>query len=188
MLVDSSQACLARVPCRDTMRIDMNASRTVFLLCVLLAAFQTVYYYDQTPPVMASHFDGQGHPNGSMTKSGFFGLHLGIVALMTLVFLVLPAILPHIPIALINLPRKDYWLAPERKDATLQRMSGQLTWFGCATLVFLIGVMELVIRANLPGANGTLPSDILWGMLVVFLAFTAVWTVTLVVRHFRVPG
>lgn len=166
---------------------SMKSSRVVFLLLILVAVFQVFLYRDQLPERVASHFDGQGNPNGFMPRQGLLAFHLGLVAFLAAIFLFLPAVLLRIPNALINLPRKDYWLAPERREATLRRMGADMTWFGVATLAFLLVVEQLVFQANVPGGTGKLPSVPFWIALGSYLLFTTVWMVPLLLRYLRVP-
>jgi hypothetical protein len=53
------------------------------------------------------------------------------------------------PVSVINLPHKEFWLSPEWRDDTLSYIRVWSAWIGCALLAFLLFVMELVLRANL---------------------------------------
>lgn len=165
----------------------MKFPRLLLLSLVLVAAGQVVLRYDAVPERLASHFDGRGNPNGFLSRPMFFALHLGLVGVMALIFLGLPRLLPRIPHGLINLPRKDYWLAPERSAATLEDMSRKLAWFGCASIAFLIYIEELVIQANLPGAEGRVEPVWLWGGLAAYLVFLVLWLVPLLLHYCRAP-
>jgi len=57
--------------------------------------------------------------------------------------------LRRVPVSLINLPNKDYWLAPERKQESLRSLERDLEWMGVLTVGFLTLVMHFAIRANL---------------------------------------
>jgi heme A synthase len=85
---------------------------------------------------------------------------------------------------MINVPNKEFWLAPERREQTVAFFEVQFAWFGCAFLAFLLVVNELVFAANqtsprkLNGAGFSVA-------LVAFLAFVGIWTVRLVVYFLR---
>lgn len=166
----------------------MKAARAVCVLIVLVAVVQVVHYRSLLPGRMASHFDGTGRANGFMFRDDFLATELGLFAFMSLIFVVLPGFLRRIPNSLINLPRKDYWLAPERREATLRDMARQLTWFGAATLLFLLLVMEAVMRANLPGGGGQLSAPFFYTSLGIYLSFVAFWTIPLLWKHSRLPA
>jgi hypothetical protein len=76
---------------------------------------------------------------------------------VTVCFAILPQRIQMLPPDKINLPNKSYWLAPERREATMASVVSAITWFGCAVLVFLIAVTWLVIRVNL-GLESGLPA------------------------------
>src|SRR2546425_908938 len=98
------------------------------LVYVLLAAIGLLYFsflYPQLPDPMASHFNASGAATAWMPKSGFFML----IAVVTLaasvpVFLV-PMSMAKLPNDKINLPNKEYWLAPERRIETMQYLGSQ---------------------------------------------------------------
>jgi hypothetical protein len=88
------------------------------------------------------------------------------------------------PAAAINLPNKDFWLSPERREETFYFLRTQMAWFGCALLAFLLYVMELVFRANLrtpPRLNNAafVPA------LLAFIAFSTIWTMRFVFHFYR---
>ena len=161
----------------------MNISRIVFLSLLLASGAQVLWHQSELPERLASHFDGAGNPNGFMPKTTFFELQLAVLGILTAVFILLPALLTRLPNALINLPNKDYWLAPERREATLRDLASHLAWFGTATLAFLAVVMELVFRANLPGGTGRLDPRAMWVLLGVYAVFLIGWLVRMLLRY-----
>jgi uncharacterized membrane protein len=154
--------------------------RIVFLL-IAFAVVQSGYYYPQLPETVATHFNSAGEPNGWASKTSFFLLYIGMLAIVAGVFLVLPARLASIPLWMVNLPNKKYWLAPARSKESIEIIRREMLVLGCATLIFLICIIQLVIEANV---NGTfrLSSSTVWILLSVFLAFTVVWTFRFVSR------
>jgi len=156
-----------------------------FVLIALLGvvAFQIAHYAPLLPDTVASHFGPGGVPDGWSSKSSFLTLYVIILVITVGPFLGLPFLLRRLPNDLINLPKKDYWLAPERRDETLRTISTNLLWLGNATLMFLSHVMGVTLAANLtpePHLGGT----VLWA-LGIYLAFVLVWTVTFVRRFYR---
>jgi len=147
--------------------IGNRVPRLVLLALLAACAIQAVYYYPQLPPNLASHFDAAGHANGWSSKAGFFVLQALILLVLAGAFAVLPARLHRFPNRLINLPHKDYWLAPERREATLGAVADAMTWFGCAALLLMLAVMHLVIRFNLE-RQAAFPSAPTWALLAGF--------------------
>jgi uncharacterized membrane protein len=152
-------------------------ARFAFATLLGLIVLQALIYYPQLPAQVASHFDAAGRPNAWSPKSAYFALHTFIVLVVTICFAALPAWLERAPARLINLPNKDYWLAPERRAATMARIASALTWFGCAGLIFVLVITSLVIDFNLGRANA-LPAVPVFAVL----GGIAICTVLLVLR------
>lgn len=104
----------------------MRTSRLAILLLLVLAFLQYAYFAPLLPERVASHFDAAGQADGWSSKTAFFVFNLAFVAGMALLFLGLTAWQGRIPSAWINLPHKDYWLAPERRAATLETIQRQV--------------------------------------------------------------
>jgi uncharacterized membrane protein len=140
--------------------------------------------FDALPEVMASHFDAAGQPNGFQDKQSFAAVSLALSAGNLMLFGALPWLLRKLPVSLINLPHREFWLAPGRRQGALARLDVYMDWFACATTALLAAVFELVLRANL--ARAPLASAATWLLLTSYLVFTLVWLVSLW-RAFRLP-
>jgi uncharacterized membrane protein len=157
---------------------------SAFFVLAMLAAAQYFYYAPRLPEVLGSHFADNGAVNGWQTKAAFFGMELAVVILAAVVGFAIPRILGAMPVSLINLPNKEFWLSPERREETFGYLQMHMAWFGCALLAFLLFVMELVFRANLQ-TPVRMNSAALALALVAFLVFSGVSTISLVVRFAR---
>jgi hypothetical protein len=91
-----------------------------------------------------------------------------------------------VPVSLINLPNKDYWLAPERKEESLRFLEREMEWIGVMTVGFIALVLHLAIRANL-NPEHRLENGAFVTLLVVFLVATSWWVVRLY-RRFPNPS
>ena len=108
---------------------------------------------------------------------------LGIAAVAFLA----PKLVAMLPPAMINLPNKDYWLAPERRAETVQYLEAAFAWFGCALYLVLFFALNYAVGANLhrdrhPDSSG------IWIPLVAFVSFTLVWSTRLALRFTRMPN
>jgi uncharacterized membrane protein len=157
---------------------------SIFVALILYGVMQGRYYASKLPDVLATHFGGRGLPNGWQTHSAFLVTELFVVALATLVGFGVPALMGVIPVSLMNVPNKEYWFAPERRESTLAYFRMSFAWFGCALLAFLIFVNELVFRANLQTPR-LLNTTAFVTALFAFLGFTAIWTIRLIQRFAR---
>ena len=113
--------------------------------------------WPQLPELVATHFDGAGVPNGWSSKASFTGLSLAILALLNLVYVVLP-----------------HWIARTNPD-----LRGRLLWFGVMALGFMLVISALVVRAN-QGGEAHLPGEIVWPLLGAYGAFVVGWVVAAV--------
>ncbi len=139
------------------------------------------------PDVVASHFGGSGAPNGAMPRTTYVGFMLVLIV-------GLPALLVFVtwftvgkPGARINLPNREYWLAPERRAGTVARLRAAMLQFGALLLAFLCYGHWLVVRANLSQPVRLAHSWFVGG-LVVFLVLVLSWSVALVRRFRRVAS
>ncbi|MFQ5990318.1 MAG: DUF1648 domain-containing protein [Candidatus Methylomirabilales bacterium] len=162
----------------------MKAQQWLFVLLLLAAALQSMYYYPRLPETVASHFDGAGNPNGWSSKPAFFGMYIGMLTLTTCIFAILPASVTRLPASLISLPKKDYWLAPERRGHTETFIRRQMLWFGIVTLIFNICTIQLAIRANLLDIHH-FSSGSMWTLLGGYCMFTLVWLVHFISKFRR---
>src|SRR5687767_14137463 len=140
---------------------------TLVLMLVGVAA-HVIYYYPRLPDTVASHFGGSGRPDGWSSKETYGVNIIAIAGVLALMFLGIGPFIRRLPNDVINFPNRDYWLAPERRDASLAALARMLHGIGIATLALLIGVNQLVFNANLnPPAN--LGADA-WALMGAYLA------------------
>ena len=164
-------------------------SRLPKLLFVTLAVFAAAYFYsvyDTLPEVVASHFDANGNPNGWSSKQAFLVFFIGVSVIPAVLVFVVPAIIKALPVDLINLPNKRYWLNPERADKTLDFLTSRFAWFGCAVYGLMLYVFDYAVRTNLHPDHRPDPKS-MWIGLIVFAAFAAVWSVLFALRFARTP-
>jgi hypothetical protein len=82
---------------------------------------------------------------------------------------------------LINIPRRHYWLAPERRDATVAVIRGRLVWLLCLETIFFGGLHALVVAANQTHPP-RLPMGGLLALIIVFFLGLMIWIVTFLTR------
>jgi len=152
------------------------------LLLVVLAAF--VWRTSQAlPPIVASHFSASGAANGFMPRGIYTVLVIALVIGAPLLLALVPAAAAGKGARSLNIPNRDYWLAPERRDATIAFIRLHGWWFAAAVAFFLTYVHWLVVRANALRPPVLSTAGMVSGLVVFFLAL-AVWLVVLF-RRFR---
>ncbi len=161
----------------------MRNPRFWLILGALACAVHLWINYPALPERVASHFGSNGHADGWMSKSSIAAFQLGMTGFMAVLFLGISKLIQVLPTDMINLPNRDYWLAPARRAATIEALGADMARFGTAMMVFLLGVQEATFRANI---NHTYQLGSLFFLcLFGFLGFTAVWLIGLF-RRYRV--
>lgn len=167
--------------------MDSRLPKLIFVLLALYAAVHFASVYPELPGVVASHFDGRGRPNGWQTKQAFFEVLVIVSVLVAVIGFAIPKIISVLPPQLINLPNKNYWLAPEHVEETMAFLNSHCAWFGCALLLFNILVFDYAIQINLHPENPPSP-DRFWYLLAGFLVFVIVSTVRILAKFLRPPN
>jgi hypothetical protein len=133
---------------------------------------------------MASHFGPSGAPDAFMSRDGFVTVMALVCVLPVLLGTALPALIRKMPNAVINMPNKDYWLSPERRERSLSRLSLWLKWLAVPIAALLVLVVDLTLRANL--ARTGLDMTVFGAGFVAYLGGTAILLIEMY-REFRVP-
>jgi uncharacterized membrane protein len=120
-----------------------------FLGAAVLCVAQALYFAPLLPDQVASHFGPGGAANGWMSSGLFIKLNLGVVVFLTIALFSASSKMRRIDAAELKLPNKDYWTAPERRQETVEFLSGYFLWFGTATLLLMLDVFHQVFRYNL---------------------------------------
>jgi len=163
----------------DDPRIPRFLYALLFLACLLMMAD----YYPQMPQRMASHFAADGRVNGWQSRDAFFVLMLLVTSTSAIVGFLAPRQIAARSNARINLPHRDYWLAPERREQTMRFISTTMAWFACGILFVLISGTFLALQANLAPEhrfNSEAMLVVLGGFLIGMLGL-----LVRLVRHFR---
>jgi hypothetical protein len=112
--------------------------------------------------------------------------YVGLIGIMSLTFLGSIALMKRVPHSMINLPKKEYWLAPERKDETMRYLSETMLRLHNITITFLIATMHMTIKYNTSGQK--IDPELFGILFVAFIGYTVLWSVWLIVRFMRIPA
>jgi hypothetical protein len=134
---------------------------------------------------MAAHFNVQGSPDRFVPRAEFFRFQYQTLLTVVLVSLPFQFLFQFLSPDRINMPHREYWLAPGRRAGTLERLNS----FGAVLFgVILVGLQagfELSFRANLQTPivfNAPLMLAVMAACLVAVLLMLA-W----LVLSFRLP-
>lgn len=159
----------------DPMKADSGSRlpRSIFVAIVLAAIAQCIFSFPQLPERVASHFAASGAPNGWMTKQAFFIIYAVMIALAAVIEIYPARSIGGRSSARINLPNKEYWLAPERRAETMAYFERFFAWYGCAFLLVMVLIMGLAIETNLDPPPH-LPAGPTLAIIAGFVAFNIV--------------
>jgi len=153
---------------------------------VVAAAIFVVITSRALPAKVASHFGRDGAANGYMWRHTYVYFMLAFVVLLPLFFSFVANAVAHVPVAMINIPNRDYWLAPERRGLVVDSLRRQMQIFSAMLVVFLCFVHWEVVRANQSMPPMLDNRRFMLGMGL-FMATLIVWIVSLR-RQFRLPA
>ncbi len=159
----------------------------LFYACVAAAAAFVWLTGRALPAVVASHFAASGAANGFMPRDLYLPLMLALVIVTPVLLVLLPQRMFDNPALRINVPYRDYWLAPERRPATIAFLRRQSRRFGALLTVFLCYAHWLVVRAN-----ALHPPELssVWfnAGLAIFLLATLAWVIAMLKRFRDLPA
>lgn len=137
------------------------------------------------PPEVASHFGLRHAANAWMPRGVYLafmlGFGLGIPAIVAAAIAFLPRVRPD----MVNIPNREYWLGPARRQETIDALSARGAWFGCFVTAFIAGVHYVVLEANRV-TPARLPVELFVTLIAIFVAVLAIWIVSFYSR-FRAP-
>ena len=159
----------------------VSASGAVYALSVLWSATQL------PASGVPLHFgaDGSADRFGSRAEALTASIVFGAVMLAITAAVVLLS--RHAPLDLINVPHKNYWIAPERIQAFRRMLAWDIALFMSVTITLLsiipIGTV-LALRADPVGFSAVT----MWLLLGLYLLGVALWAIWLARYRYRPPA
>lgn len=126
----------------------LRFGRPAFWVLLAAMALTFVTTLDRLPPVVASHFDGSGAPNGWSSRGSYALLMLIVSGLVPLITVGLVHWVTRGAPALVSIPARDFWLDPRHQDEAVRRVRAYIWWLGCVLVSAGIAIHLLVVRAN----------------------------------------
>ena len=150
----------------------------LFWLLVILFVSYVTSSAPALPERVATHFGGEGVPNGWMSRDGYVQFTLRFGLGVSLFVVGSHYLLARYAGNYFNIPHREYWLAPERRADTLYFFVRHSWWLGCLMLLFMMAIYHLVLITNRssPPRLPTIPFLLLVGGFLVGLGS---WVVVL---------
>ena len=155
---------------------------TVLLITVIIGIAHIAYYHPRLPEKIAIHFNAQGEADGFASRNVNTALMVGLQTGMAAFLFGIGFLIRLLPASLINVPNREYWFAPTRKQESAVKMRTGLLVMAIGTQLFLVGNNHLTVLHNLghPGMWW------FWPLFVVYLVFIVGFCIWLTAA-FRLP-
>ena len=159
-------------------------SKSIFSSLLIIFYVLLIYTYFTVPENVAIHFSLGGDSNGWMSKLaylitfGFLGTFTSLLTIRSFYKF------RHSNKDTINIPNRDYWLAPERIQQTISDLMNYGIWFANVTLIIFIGVGFLILGANMHPNVHRFPFE--YGIVLLLFPFAILlWKFF---RHFKITA
>ena len=149
-------------------------SRKKLIASCLTGGFLSLVLYLVSPARVAVHFNQNGIPNSWASREVNFMVWLMVYGFIGVFFTAIPGIIKQAPRKFVNLPHRDFWLAPERFENSCRIISGMLYDMGAALSFFFMLLEGAGFQSGLkPG--GILNKGFMDIMFFLFCAYTFIW-------------
>ncbi|HXH03444.1 MAG TPA: DUF1648 domain-containing protein [Candidatus Competibacteraceae bacterium] len=138
------------------------------------------------PATMATHFGSGGMPNGYMSRDGYIAFMVALVVVIPALVGLGGRLVRWLPAHMVNLPNKDYWLAPERRAQTTAWVESSTIVYAVFLVLFFCFIHSLVATAN-GSVPVRLPERPFFIGTFVFVAATVFLLVAFYIRFRRRP-
>jgi uncharacterized membrane protein len=160
---------------------------TILALLIAGGIVHMLHFLPSMPEEMATHFGGHGAPNGWMSRTGFVAFEVVVLGFIATVMIGAAFLTRALASRLINVPNRDYWFSPGRRQASSARLLEHMLWLLCGVVGFFIAINHLVFTANRMDRGPRLSETGFIWLLCGALAGLAVWIARLFIL-FRRPG
>lgn len=126
----------------------LRLGRGLFLLLAGGLVVLVLATLGSLPPVVASHFDSSGTPNGWSTRTGYAALLIVVGALLPLGVVATVGALTRSGPERLNIPSRNFWRRPEHAAEAVRRVRAYVWWLACVMAGTALAVHSMVRRAN----------------------------------------
>ena len=174
---------MAGISKETSVRREDGAGALVSSICLMVFAVVFMIYTTRyLPDSVATHFGADNQANGWMSRDGYLlfmlAFLIGISAFVSFVVGTLPRKFPQ----WTNVPNRDYWLAPVRREESLRYLSAHGKRLGCLIVMMMLGMHYVILKANAVRPP-TLPVPAFSAVLFGF-ALALIWWIVRLFRRF----
>ena len=163
--------------------MNITVLRLAFAAIVIVSTVIVYVTSTQLPDPVASQFGNGGEVTNRMPRDAYQAFMTGMTLLIPLVLFAFQVWLPRVATRFVSIPRRAYWLAPERRAQMLDYLERHTLIFGSAPALFFAGMHWMIVDAN-SRVPPQLDNSLLLAMAGLFVAWVVAAAVTLSL-HFR---
>ncbi|RZS55066.1 hypothetical protein EV141_2049 [Microcella putealis] len=143
-------------------------ARLALVTSVALFAALSVWLLIAGPPEVIGHFSANnGGPRYDPTAQ-FVAIMAGLVAFLVVLFASTGWLMRRVPIGLMNIPNRERWNTPARREILARRVGADMNLMGAASVLLIVAMMVL---SALGGLGVTPPG---WAFVVTMGVFLVV--------------
>ena len=126
---------------------------TLFFLTLLACLVELFWAYNQLPDRVHAHFPSWLHLDGGGPKWIFVVICGAIPVLIAIAAMISIRLVKRQPDKLVQIPNRDYWMSPIRRDRTLDLIASRIYLLGAVKFVADGVFIYAAVRANLAGTS-----------------------------------
>ncbi len=156
----------------------MQRGQTLFWVLATTLVLLVLVTLRQLPPVVASHFDGTGAPNGWSSRPAYALMLMAIGTILPLGTIGLVHALTRRGPQLLNIPTREFWTRPEHQQEAVRRVRAHMWWLGSILSGTALAVHGLILRAHISNPPHLSTAGIwmvLGGICLMLGLWAAVW-------------
>jgi hypothetical protein len=157
-------------------RPAIRLTATLFVLTLAACLGELFWAYHQLPERVHAHFPSWIHFGAEGPRWVFVAASGAIPVLIALAALISIRLAKSQPEKFVQIPNRDYWMSPARREQTLDMIASRIYLLGAVKFVADAIFIYAAVRANLAGAtelNPTLLFLLACGFIVAKLALAA---------------
>ena len=131
-----------------TMEQSGRQAFRILLLLVPVGILQHTWYWQRLPESVAPHFGPAGQADDWMPRTEAVLFQAGLQVVFPFVLLLLAKLTSVLPVTMVNIPYREYWLHPDRRADSLSWLSGMLSWISVAMSLHMLVLSHLTFQAN----------------------------------------
>ncbi|HZC36530.1 MAG TPA: hypothetical protein VE242_12995, partial [Chthoniobacterales bacterium] len=125
----------------------------LFFLALAVCLVELIWAYNRLPELVRAHFPSWIHFGAEGPRWVFIVATGAIPVLIALAALISIHLLRSQPDKFVQIPNRDYWMAPARREQTLDLIASRIYLLGAVKFVADAVFIYAAVRANLTGTS-----------------------------------